>query len=337
MKNPIFFTSVREYFNLRYLLINRHLNDDWLPPVVSYPLFAIAFTGFSIFLFYKLVIIEAEFLYIITYLYFISNLSGKQRNDFLKICFGDKHSKIIRALENLIVALPFIVFLLLQSRFAAAAIVFALGLISSCVNTPEKFSIVIPTPFFKNPFEFIVGFRNTFYIIAFAYTLTIIAVSVDNFSLGSFSLTLVLLIAAGYYHKSENSFHVWQFALSPAGFLFYKIRRALWYSLLLSSPVILTLLVFYFKRAGILLAVFTVGFAFLSTVILAKYSRYPADIDFVSGIPLASCLFFPPLMAIAIPYFFKKSVKKLSVLLKLAVSENSKIKACDRDESGVHT
>ena len=307
--------AVKEYFNLQFLFINRRLREDHgLPPFVIYPLLAIAFIGFSTYLFHRSTF--AEYVYVLIYLYFISNLSGKRRNDFLKICFGDKDSKIIRVFENLIAALPFLVVLLYQQCFAAVAIVFALAVISSAVNISERFSIVIPTPFSKNPFEFMVGFRKTFYIIAFAYALTIIALHADNFNLGAFSLLLVLLIAAGYNANSEKSFYLWQFALPPAHFLFYKIKISLWHSFLLCFPVILVLCIFYFERAGVLLIVFIYGFAFLSTVILAKYSKYPEEIDFETSILLAFCLFAPVLMLIAIPYFFRKSMNKLSVFLK---------------------
>ena len=161
-----------------------------------------------------------------------------------------------------------------------------------------------------------VGFRNTFYIIAFAYTLTIIAVSVDNFNLGAFSLLLVLLIASSFYHKAEKDFYVWQFALSPVRFLVYKIKNALWHSFLLCFPVIVILCCFYFERAGALIVLFAWGFAFLSTVMLAKYAAYPDEINIVTGILLGACLFFPPLMVIAIPYFSHKSVDKLKIILK---------------------
>jgi len=304
----------KEYFKLQYLLINRRVRDKWLPPVVAYPLLATAFIGFSSFLFYKSTF--AEYLYVLICLFFISNISSKRRNDFLKICFGYKESKIVRALENLIAALPFIIFLLYKLCFVSAAIVLAFAIISGNVTTPKNFSIVIPTPFYKHPFEFMVGFRNVFLIIAFAYTLTIIAVSVDNFNLGAFSLLLILLIAASFYSKPENSFYVWQFSLTPARFLLYKVKISLWHSFLLCFPVILILCVFYFKNIGALLVVFVFGFAFLSTVILAKYSVYPVEIGIETGILLSFCLISPPLMMIAIPYLSHKSVKNLNIILK---------------------
>ena len=306
--------GIKEYFKLQHRLINRHLREKWLPPAVSYPLFATAFWGFSLYLFHKTDF--AEYIYVLAYLFSISQLSGKRRNDFLKICFKYKDYKGIRVLENLAAALPFIAVLLYKLCFISAAIVFVLGAVLSNVSAPEKFSIVIPTPFSKRPYEFLVGFRNSFYIIAIAYILTIIAVRVDNFALGAFSLLLVLLIAASYSAQPENSYYVWQFAMSPAHFLFYKIKTSLWYSFLLCYPVFLILSVFYFRRAGVLLVVFIFGFAFLSTVILAKYSTYPAEIGLETGLILCFCLIFPVLMLIAIPYFFQKSRKKLSVILK---------------------
>jgi len=75
------------------------LRDEWLPPVVSYPLPAIAFIGFSIYLFRETTF--AEYIYVLTYLFFISKMSDKRRNDFLKICFRDKDFKIICVLERL--------------------------------------------------------------------------------------------------------------------------------------------------------------------------------------------------------------------------------------------
>jgi len=158
-----------------------------------------------------------------------------------------------------------------QQCFAAAAIVFIFVFISGNVNTPDKFSIVIPTPFSQKPFEFMVGFRNTFYLIAFAYTLTIIAVHADNFNLGVFSLLLVLLLAAGYNSNSENSFYVWQFALSPFRFLYYKIKLSLWHSFLLCSPVILILCIFHFERTGVLL--FSILSEICDEIILLKQGR----------------------------------------------------------------
>jgi len=109
-----FFRLIKEYFNLQYLLINRRLREDHgLPPFVAYMLFAVAFIGFSTYLFHKSTF--AEYIYALICIYFISNFSGKQRNDFLKICFKYNDYKISRIFENLAAMFPFIVFLFLNS------------------------------------------------------------------------------------------------------------------------------------------------------------------------------------------------------------------------------
>ena len=59
-----------------------------------------------------------------------------------------------------------------------------------------------------------------------------------------------------------------------------------------------------------------IGFAFLWTVILAKYSAYPNEINIPEGILFALCIYFPPLLIALIPFFYVKSIKKLNLLLK---------------------
>jgi hypothetical protein len=58
------------------------------------------------------------------------------------------------------------------------------------------------------------------------------------------------------------------------------------------------------------------GMAFLWTVILAKYAAYPREINLPEFTFIAVCVYFPPLLLALLPYFYMKSVKKLSLLLK---------------------
>ena len=304
----------REYFNLQYRLINRRLQDNGLNPGVGYILFAAVFVCFSLLLFNRTT--YAEYLYVFAALFFMLNLSEQRRNDFLKICFTVKHYRIIRGLENLAIALPFVIFLLYKQCFFMALIVIVLGILASASGSKKSFAFVFPTPFFKHPFEAIVGFRNTFYLIFFTYVLSGIALSVDNFNLGVFSLVLTLLITSSYFTKPENDFYVWQFNLSPAQFLRYKIKIAIRHSTLLCLPIILPLSVFYFDNILILLICLLAGFAFISSVILTKYSTYPSEPRIEGGILLLWCLYLPPFMIIVIPYLFRKSVNKLNGILK---------------------
>jgi hypothetical protein len=179
----------------------------------------------------------------------------------------------------------------------------------SSIKTGINFTI--PTPFYKKPFEFTVGFRNTFYIFPIAYILTCIAISVDNFNLGIFSLLLVFLVAFSFYTQPENEYFVWSFALTPKQFIIEKIKTALLFTSIVSLPIVLTLCFFYYTNIDALIAFYIIGCIFLITIISAKYSAYPDQINLPEGIIIAICISFPPLLLVFAPYFYLKAIKKL--------------------------
>jgi hypothetical protein len=290
------------------------MQDFGLHPVIGYALSLIAFAGFSFLLFYKIKF--AEYIYIIIPVYLSFNLSETNRNDFLKSCFNSKDYKIIRVIENWIVALPFIVFLLYKHCLLTPAILIVLVSLSSLMNTKTRFSVVILTPFFKRPFEFTVGFRNTFYLFIVSCILTGIALFVDNFNLGIFALVLVYLTTWTYYLKPEKDYFVWIYSLSPLKFILQKMKTAWLYSSLLALPVILFLGTFYPENTGILLVGCLLGYAFLILMISAKYSAYPNEINLPQLVLIILCFCFPPLLIVAIPFLSAQSVTQLNRILK---------------------
>ncbi|MCL1932825.1 MAG: hypothetical protein FWF53_03285 [Candidatus Azobacteroides sp.] len=305
---------IKHYIYLQYKIANRRLKSYGFHPFVAYPLLFIVFTVFSFLLFYPQ-IIYLQYFYLLIPFYFSFNLAEPGRNDFLKICFNDKMYKMIRIMENLMIALPFIAFLLYKRCYLLAFLLTVLMIFSALANTRTRFSFVIPTPFAKNPFEFTVGFRNTFYLFVLAYGLTVIAIVVNNFNLVAFALLLTLLVPCGFYLKPENPYYVWQFSLSPAQFLYYKMKTALVYSFRLSLPIILTLSLFYPGNAWIPILCFLLGYIFLILFIVIKYASFPDEPGILEGIAILLCFFIPPLLLIIIPYYFNQSVKQLQTLL----------------------
>ena len=306
---------LKHYIHLQYTMANRQLRSYGLHPAIAYPLLFLVFTGFSLLLFYPQIAF-LKYLYLFIPLYFSFNWTETGRNDFLRICFKDKTYRWIRIVENWMVALPFIAFLLYKRFFLLALLLAVLMVFSAAIHTRSRFSFVIPTPFAKNPFEFTVGFRNAFYLFALAYGLTIIAITVDNFNLGVFALIVTLLIPCSFYLKPENPFYVWQFNVSPTRFLFYKMKTALIDSLVLSLPILLVLGSFYIEHAGILLLCFLLGYAYLTLFILIKYASFPDEAGILEGIVILLCFVFPPLLLFMIPYYFNQSVKQLKTLLQ---------------------
>ena len=295
-------------------MTNRKFKDAGFSPLLAYILLTALFIGLSIYLFYKTEF--AQYIYLLLALTLIGKLSETRRTEFLKICFGDIQLKKIRITENLIYSIPFFAFLLYKQLFGYAGLLWILTTILALVNFRTTVNFTIWTPFSKKPFEFTTGFRNTFYIFIATYALTIIAVLVNNFNLGVFSMLLVFITILSYYSKPENEYFVWAHNQKPKVFLLSKIKTALLFSSSIVLPIVLILAIFIPQNIGIILFFLVVGLAFLISVIVSKYAAYPDEINITQGIFLALCIWFPPVLIILIPYFFKKSENSLSRLLK---------------------
>lgn len=295
-------------------MTNRRFKDTGFEPLFAYLILTVGFVGLSIYLFHKTEF--AEYIYVLSALTLIGKLSEIRRTEFLKICFGDTKLKKIRVSENLICSLPFLIFLLYKQLFLSALLLFVLTTILALVNFRTTLNFTLWTPFSQRPFEFITGFRNTFYLFFVAYALTVIAVSVNNFNLGVFAMLLVFATTLSYYTKPENEYYVWTYNVNSREFLFSKIKTAILFSTSLALPIAIVIATFYPQNIGILSLFFLVGWAFLISVIVSKYSAYPDEMNITQGILLALCIWFPPMLVVLIPYLFKKSENQLSSLLK---------------------
>jgi hypothetical protein len=298
-----------EYFKLQLKLSSRTFEDYGINPWAGFLLLIGGFVGFSAYMFYKTEF--APYIYIFTAFSLITRMNDIKRVDFVKAVFPHDQYLKIRIIENLLIALPFILFLLFRSFYIFPGGLLLLSILMALTSFSTGFNIVIPTPFSRHPFEFTVGFRNTFLLIIVAYILIAIAISVDNYNLGFFSFLLVFMTTYSYYFKSENEFFVWSFSTDVRVFLFQKIKTAVLYSTILCLPIIIALSIFKPENTGLMLIFLLTGYAFLITIILAKYSAYPNEISFIHGIMIALSIYFPPILIIVIPIFFKQSVKRL--------------------------
>jgi len=291
----------------------RKLTDFGLNPILVGALLFLVFIGFSTYLFSKTE--YAEYVFVLIAWSFASKLSENKRNDFLKSIFVDRAYTKLRLLENTIVVFPFIAFLVYQQAFLSVLILSTLTLLLASVNFSSTFNYTIPTPFYKNPFEFTVGFRSTFHLFVFAYFLTFMAVWAGNFNLGCFALLLVFLVSLSFYSKPENEYYVWSSIHSPKGFLFEKVKTAFIYATFLTFPVVVALGFFFLGEIGTVLILILLGYVYLLVMILAKYSSYPNEINLPQGILIAFSLVFPPFLIGIIPFFYSQSIKRLNDIL----------------------
>lgn len=294
-------------------MLNRHLTDFGLHPVAGYLLLGLVFAGVSFFLFAQTTL--AAYIYVLLALSFMFPLGQADRNDFLKTCFSAPQYFRIRLLENALLSLPFLLFLLYKGCWGHAGALLLVAALLAVAPTKSNLTFTLPTPFYRQPFEFVVGFRNTFYLVFAAWLLTVIAISVDNFNLGIFSLLLVFFICLSFYTQPESRYYVWIFVGNSRQFLWQKIKTALWFSTLLCLPVTLLLLTFFGSYAGIVLAFQALGYLYLLMIILGKYSAYPQPMSLPQSVFIVFSLWLPPLLLGIIPFFYVQAQKRLNETL----------------------
>jgi hypothetical protein len=304
---------MKDYFILQLTMANRKMKEARMNPAVCYFLMLVLFILFGEYIFQKTAF--AKYLVIFTCMSLQIQLSEKNRTEFLLSTFGDKTKNKLRIIENLIICIPFCIILIYKNQFLEASILLLVSIVFAFLKLQDVLNITLSTPFSKNLFEFSVGFRKTFFIFPIAYTLTIIAIKVDNLNLGIFSFLLIFLTTMGFYSKPENEYYVWIYKSNAMQFLKNKLLSASKNVTLLVSPIIITLLLYFTSEFQLVLIFFIAGMLFQWTIILAKYSVYPQEMNLIEGIIIALSFYFPPLLLAIIPFFYKKSIKKLKVIL----------------------
>ncbi|HTN45311.1 MAG TPA: hypothetical protein VL098_03120 [Flavipsychrobacter sp.] len=304
---------MKAYFRLQLKIMNRRLSDFGVHPALGYLILSVLFVILSELVFRRTVF--APYLYVLVGSAISTGLGESKRNDFLKLIFHQNTYRQLRIIENALLVLPFSIFLLYKGLVLSTILLMVLTSVLALLRLNAPSSLVIPTPFNKRPFEFLVGFRNVFPLVLAAYGITLVAIRMDNFNLGVFALGVVFLTSCTFYLKPENEYYVWVFRKNAAGFLLSKFKTALGYVMLLSLPIAVALASFYPERIPGLLLVITIGSSFLLSVIAAKYASYPNEMNVPHFLLVAICISFPPLMVVLIPYFFMKSLKRLKSIL----------------------
>lgn len=301
------------YFQLQLRILNRRLRELGVAPILGYGLAVLLFVALSLYLFYKTT--YAAYFYSVMALSPLAPLSEKERNEFLKAQFSTKIYRQIRALENVLIVLPFALFLLLKVQVLLAALLVLLALLSSGVNNGSRLNFTVPTPFSHFPFEYAQGFRQNWVLYLLAYFITWKAIEVDNFNLGVGSLALLGILGLTHYGKAENEYYVWIYACTSKHFLYKKIGTACGYLSLVCAPLLLVLSCFFADKIWILLGVQVLMDLFLLTLILAKYSAYPDVMSLPQALLLGISLWFPPLLLLVVPMFYRRAVERLNIIL----------------------
>ena len=245
---------------------------------------------------------------------YMLRLNQAGRDDFLVLTFGRGMRRRIRMIENLVLSLPFIAFLLYKGGFVEAATLLGIAFVSSFRFRQKVSWRAMPTPFRRYPYEFTVGFRQWWIVILLAYGLSSIAFSVGNFNLGIFSLLVLFLIVLSFYGAPEHIQLVWVYSFPPKAFLWNKLWVSAGYAFLLALPVFVLLTIGFSSQIYWAFLAYGIGVLFVWVVILAKYAVYPHGISLPQGILISIAIYFPPLLLILLPYLYRKSVENLKML-----------------------
>ncbi len=297
------------YFKLQMKRIDRWFTTIGLPFAWGLVLGIILFTIGSFALFYKTEF--APMLYVLIALMLLGTHAQSMAVQQSKRLFTSNQYYQIRLIENGLILLPFIIFLLYQQQSTVALGLLLCGLLFAFFGKAYVFPFVLPTPFARKPFEYIVGFRKTWALLILAYFIFFQALQVDNFNLVLGTIGLLFLIHASYYVQAEPEIYLWNYNKSASAFLRHKIDFALSNALVCSLPMLLISLLYYSERLPILAAIFGVGLLVVLLLVLAKYSAYPKEMNVPQGILIAMSIGFPPFLLISIPLFYRQAKKRL--------------------------
>lgn len=278
---------------------------------MGYALTSFVFIAASFMVFEK--IQYAKYFYVAVSILPAYTLCNVNRCEYLKTLFPANTYREVRLLESFIVCLPFVVFLFFKMAFLEACLVLVAALSLSFINQKSISIFVLPTPFYKKPFEFIVGFRKSWFVFIGCFALTIIAISVDNFNLGIFALLVTQLICLNFYIKPEPKFYVWTHAFTPVQFLWHKMVTAVLHGLIFSAPISFLLLFFYPGFWYVVMAILLLVILYLWLSILGKYAYYPMQINLFQLFGVALSIAFPPFLLISLPYLYVKAKQNLSM------------------------
>ena len=282
-------------------------------PLLGYFLIFLVFVGSSLALFSAT--IYAKWIFLGIAILTILKLGNSQRVELLKILFqrGDYYK--IRLIENSIVSIPFVVFLLIQNSYEFAAGVAISSLLLATISLNQSVNFVIPTPFKRMPFEFVVGFRNALIMFLIAGFILYKGIEYANFNLGLFAVGVVALGSISFFFKPEDEFFVWVHSSNTKGFLRKKVSMGIIGYSILTLPFMIVLGSFFRGELLFIVGLGVVGMLFLIAVIFGKYSAFPNEISLPQAVFIGACVWFPPLIFIVIPYFYVQSNKKLNFLL----------------------
>lgn len=302
------------YYKLQYRRFLRKCNELQVLPLFVIVLIVAVFILLSSLVFHK--ITYTEWIYPSIGLGIIAQLNSVKNTKIIHHIFSSQDFQRTRCMQAFFLALPFVFFLLYKYLWIQAILLFLLSLLSIFIPSGKRSSLRLPTPFRKKPFEFIVGFRKSILLILIFYFLIFKGIQVGNENLAYASMGFIHMLSISFLMSPEDQHFVWISNASAKTFLWKKILTAIICASLLTIPGLLAVLIAFPHYYLAAIFIYIVAYMWISTMILAKYSVFPKEMNLPQAIILGVSFLFPPLLIYTIPSFYRKARKQLELILE---------------------
>jgi len=242
-------------------------------------------------------------------------LSEARRNEMMHLLHGKTTSRQIRVYENLIVATPFILYLLYETQWWMSIVMLILAVGSALLKFRQGINWTIPTPYRKLVFEYTRGFRKNLWLIILLYFVFGQSIAVNNFNLSMVCLIALCLLGMSFMMMIEQRFFIWLHRMSVRSFLLHKLKVSLIAVSILTLPISALMLYTYPGQWHLILLAYLIGLWYQGFGILVKYSSYPRELPLVKSILFVISILFPPLMVILSINYYRHCENKLLHLL----------------------
>lgn len=301
------------HFELLLTRLKRWFDYIGIHPIVGAVIVSLLFIVGAQLLFYRTS--YAPYLLVALGMSIILKLSDTRRNEMMHLLYGKAKSSQIRAYENLIVASPFVLYLLYEAQWSMALVMLVFSVVSALIRFKQGISWAIPTPYRRLVYEYTIGFRKNLWLIILFYFVFGQSIAVQNFNLSMVCLIALSLLGMSFLMKVEPHYYIWIYTKSVRSFLLHKLRISLIAVSILILPVLAIMLYTYTDQWLLILIAYLVGLGYQVFGILTKYSSYPQELSLLKAIVFVISLLCPPLMAILSIIYYRQAQHKLIPLL----------------------
>ena len=301
------------YFNAQYLRLIRKLRALGFHPLIAL-VGGFFLIGFLVkYVYWKSA--HAGIILLVFSLLLQSKLNDPNKLLFKKYCFNNADYFRIKIVEQLLCTLPIILILIIFGDIQLIPFTLIGGLFLAAIDQNIINTRQLPSPFFHRPFEYSRGFRKYLAAHLFSLFLLTMGLLVDNYNLAYASIILLIFIIISFYYVPEPVSYVSIYNRNSTSFLHHKLKVGIFYGSCLIGPSIIILSVFYVENIIWILLLLPLMVLYISNMICAKYSCYPANLHLPIELLLITSFLIPPIQLMTIPFFYQKSKRQLNSIL----------------------